>query len=278
LRAWIGGQVMKEKLLIAGLLLFFAFPAPAVTPTKTILDVRFGPLPDQKLGICLPTEPIAAKSAVLLIHGGSWIEGDKAVMRGWCTLFARSGIVAATVGYRLAKLDDPSSRWPAQISDVSLAFKWMHEHSDEFGIDPDRICSFGESVGGHLSVWLAIKEKKVACVIDSFGPVNLPTLPRFKRALDALFGQQRSAADERAATPLFYLSDRLPPILIIQGTQDEVVPPQQSDELYEAARNKNIKVKLVTYSGGHSWKGLSPEMRSDIMSEMVHFIKEAPRR
>ena len=267
-----------RKLLIAVLLLFEACPALAVTPTKTILDVGFGPLSDQKLDICLPSEPIAANSAVLLIHGGGWIEGDKAVMRGWCTLLARSGVVAATVGYRLAKLEDPSSRWPAQINDVSLAFKWLQDHSQELGIDPNRICSFGESAGGHLSLWLAIKEKKLACVIDGFGPMNLPTLPRFKRPFDALFGQQRSAADERAATPLFYLSERLPPILIFQGAQDDVVPPEQSNELYDAARKKNLNIKLVMYQGGHSWKGLSPEKKSDLLMEMVRFIKEASPR
>ena len=264
--------------MIAALLLLLVWPAQAVTPIKTILDVRFGPLSDQKLDICLPSETIGANTAVLLIYGGSWIEGDKAVMRGWCTLLARSGIGAATVGYRLAKPDDPSSRWPAQISDVSLAFKWVQDHSKDFGIDPDRICSFGESAGGHLSVWLAIKEKKLACVIDGFGPVNLPTLPRFKRAFDALFGQQRSKADERAAAPIFYLSERLPPILIIQGTQDEVVPPEQSNELYNEAQKKNIKAKLVTYPGGHSWKEISPETKSDILEQMVRFIKDAPPR
>jgi acetyl esterase/lipase len=200
-------------------------------------------------------------------------------MRGWCTLFAQNGVAAAVVGYRLANLDNASTRWPAQINDVSLAFKWVHDHAGELGIDPGHICSYGESAGGHLAVWLAIKEKRLACAVDSFGPVNLSSLgPKFTKALDALLGQQRSAADERAATPLFYLSERLPPILIIQGTQDDLVPPEQSNELYDAARKKNLSIKLVMYQGGHSWKGLSPERKSDYVMEMVRFIKEASPR
>lgn len=269
------GRVHKllRRSVVAAVLLWFS---PALAEVKTTFDVKFGPLPDQKLDLCAPSQPIEPKPAVLLIHGGGWVEGDKAAMRGLCSLFAHSGIVAATVGYRLANLENPSTRWPAQINDVSLAFKWVHDHASELGIDPARICSYGESAGGHLSVWLAIKEKRLACAIDGFGPANLSSLgPKFTKALDALLGKQRTEVDERSASPPFFLSRKLPPILIVQGNQDDLVLPEQSQQLYEAARQKNMSVKLITYPGGHSWRGLDHNIKLGINDEVLRFIRHA---
>jgi acetyl esterase/lipase len=270
--------MVKASLLVA-LLLSLAAPAVAGSPAKTVSNIRYGPQQDHVLDLCVPLLPGAAKPAVLLIHGGGWAHGDKATMHGWCALFAQNGIVAAAVGYRLAAPEDVSRHWPAQLDDITLAFQWMQNHAREFGADSRRICSYGESAGGHLSVWLAIKENNLACAIDGFGPVDLPLLAqKSKRSLDALLGQQHSPDAERSAAPIFSLSPQTAPILIIQGSQDDLVPPEQSVKLYEAAMQKGVNAKLITYPGRHSWEGLRAEIKANIVTEMVQFIKNTRPR
>ena len=205
--------------------------------------------------------------------------GDKKSLRQLCELMAQKGIVAAAVNYRLANSKDISTRWPAQLDDTLLAYKWMSSHAAEYGIDPRRICAYGESAGGHIAVWLAIKEKGIACAIDGFGPMDLQSLmPRFNNALGELLGRAGLLETARLATPLYSLPKDLAPILIIQGQGDDLVPPEHSTKLYEAVRAGNGTAQLVMYPGRHSWMGVSAAVKSNIMAQVVQFVNAAPPR
>ena len=95
-----------------------------------------------------PEEP--ARAAIVVVHGGSWVPGNKAdiAWRAVCQWFASAGYVAFSVNYRLA----PASVFPAAIDDVQSAVGWLRgdEQITRFNIDPDRIGAFGGSAGGNL--------------------------------------------------------------------------------------------------------------------------------
>ena len=90
--------------------------------------------------------------AMLDLHGGAWTHFDHTVDFYWCEQFAQRGIVMASVDFRLA----PKHPWPAFISDVRAASKWLHAHAAELGIDPNAIGAIGGSTGGHLSILLGL--------------------------------------------------------------------------------------------------------------------------
>ena len=85
-------------------------------------------------------------------------------------------------------------------------------------------------------------------------PLHLPS-----RYLDC--GSEPCTAEKlRFASPVAYVDEKAPPILLIQGTDDHTVSPAQSPEFYEALRAKGAKVELMMLPGiDHSYIGATPE-------------------
>ena len=107
---------------------------------------------------------------VLLIHGGGFVSGDKAIMHDICRGFASRGYVSATMSYRL--YDGPLPPFPdsiALIGAVIDAIEDAHgamrffiddaQNDDVYGIDPDMIFLGGGSAGGITSVWAAYMDE-----------------------------------------------------------------------------------------------------------------------
>ena len=67
---------------------------------------------------------------------------------------------------------------------------------------------------------------------------------------DSLLGPWPDARDiYRARSPIHFCHQLSCPIILFQGLDDKVVPPNQSEMMAEAARKKGLKVKYVTFEG-----------------------------
>src|SRR5262249_42210323 len=96
-----------------------------------------------------------ARPAILAIHGGAWMSGDKrGIGEDVARIFCPRGYVVFSMNYRLA----PEHRWPQQLRDCQAALRHIRERAEAFGIDPARIAAFGVSAGGHLATMLALRE------------------------------------------------------------------------------------------------------------------------
>jgi acetyl esterase/lipase len=281
--AFKGGRRMRLRrhrtraLLLA---LVSALFLPAAACAQTPRPENYGRLPAQYLNLCQP--PIAdqrRRPAVLLIHGGGWSGGQAASFNGRCVDLAKHGFVAATMEYRLANDNDSSSRWPAQVDDVRAAFAWLHARADALNVDPGHICAYGESAGGHLALWLGILEPRLSCVVDAFGPTDLPKLvgPAYNKGFATLFGPEVNAESLKKASPLYAKVANLPPTAMIQGETDELVPPDQTFALQNALRANKVSHVTWSYPGGHSWKGISKEDSLSIMNSVMEFMRTAKR-
>jgi acetyl esterase/lipase len=228
---------------------------------------------------------------VLLIHGGGWVEGDKSSQRDLAEGLTRSGFVAIAVGYRLAK--DDASRYPAQVDDVRRAVRWVRAHASEIGVDPDRLGAFGHSAGGHLAAILGTTDlrgsgdpdlknysSRVRCVVDCSGPTDFtdeasPAVgPVIAWMVPNLFGKTRLEAPDayRDASPVRHVDANSAPTLIIHGTNDDVVPIDQSRKLRDALSRAGVEVKLVEIEGeGHLF--LPPEGRDRMIREAMDFLR-----
>ncbi|KZX20881.1 alpha/beta hydrolase [Rathayibacter tanaceti] len=86
--------------------------------------------------------------ALVWVHGGGTVLGSHLQDEASNIAFARTlGISVLSVGYRLA----PTHPAPAALEDVLAAFRWLAEHADERGVDPQRIAIGGASAGGGLA-------------------------------------------------------------------------------------------------------------------------------
>lgn len=96
--------------------------------------------------IFLPATGGKQRAAVVVVHGGGWLNGDKTKFRALAVELARRGYVTAAIQYRLGY----EAKFPAGAQDCLAAVRYLRDHAGELGIDPNRIGAVGGSAGGHL--------------------------------------------------------------------------------------------------------------------------------
>lgn len=95
----------------------------------------------------------APQPAIVSIHGGGWVYGDKERYQFYCMNLAQRGFTVVNFTYRLA----PEHIFPAALEDVNRVFVWIAEHAEEYCIDKERLFVVGDSAGGQLaSQYLAL--------------------------------------------------------------------------------------------------------------------------
>jgi acetyl esterase/lipase len=276
---------------IGGAIIPSGTPVPGVRRYTTTIqpDVAYGPEPEETLDLCLPQGAQGLRPGVVLIHGGGWSQGDKTHFSALCAALASYGFVAATINYRLA----PAHVWPAQLVDAQLVARYLRSRASQLALDPARLCSYGDSAGGHLAVFLGVlpsihpgdhaalladQSPGASCVVDDFSPVDLTRLadaPSLRFLAQQLLGGATPQSDPTAyrdASPLFRVSTRSAPTMIVQGNADTIVPPAQSRALQQALTQAGITVRYVSYDGGHSFSGLTPEQAAALTDQTLAFL------
>ncbi len=230
--------------------------------------------PAQKLDIYLPAAGNAPYRVIVHIHGGAFRSGDKAggahlpVLEG-----LKRGYAVVSINYRLSG----EALFPAQIHDVKAAIRWIRANAAQYGFDPQRIATWGDSAGGYLSLFAGVSARARELEDLSLGnpdqPCNVQAVVAWYPVTDFLkMDEQVSAyglkpgdglhadADSpeslllgapigsvpelvKAANPETYISPSAPPFLLQHGTKDNLVPTLQSihfAELLEMAIGREM--------------------------------------
>ena len=248
------------------------------------------------------TEPATLRGpapAAVYLHGGSWVSGN----------YDSGGFISDTIGPDLAAkgfvvvgLDyrlGPTEHWPDQIEDVKCAIRYLRANAHQLNIDPSEIGVWGQSAGGHLAALLGTagpsagwdvgpylgQSSDVQAVVDMAGPSDLLTMGNqgdavlVAESFVSLLGhvpQQQLGAELRAASPVTYIAPGDPPFLILDGDNDEIVYPQQSEELAWDLGANGVPHQLVSvHDGGHAFStpGESPS-QADIVQMIVGFFQQ----
>ncbi len=215
-----------------------------------------------KLDIYHPTaKPNGA--AVVMLHGGAWARGDRAMLAPHATALAMQGYMAVVPEYRLTG----EAVFPAQIHDVRRALRWTRAHCAALGFDPDKLCLEGHSAGGHLALLAAGSagdprldppdaDARVSTAVAAVAAIYPPVL--FHRGETWPFGSVpavslpgASVSDEMAAlaSPVNHVTPRLPPVMLLHGDGDRVVPVSTSRRYDEEVRKAGGQVDLHIFSG-----------------------------
>lgn len=206
--------------------------------------------------------------AVLEVHGGGWQHGGRLLslsQSGPAAALVGAGFVVASIDYGLA----PGDPWPDQIIDAKCAVRYLRAHAGDLGIDPNRIAALGTSAGGQLVSLLGTTESStlwnagpypdessaVDAVVDEFGPADLDvtdwppgSVDMIRRVFGAAPGTTSPVLTQ--ASPLTHVAAGDPPFLIVQGTDDQVVPMSQSELLARQLRADDVPVEVVLVDGG----------------------------
>jgi acetyl esterase/lipase len=201
---------------------------------------------------------------LMYVHGGSWIEGDKAEGEGWKYL-NEHGFLVISVNYRLG---DYQTKFPTMIEDIKCAVRYLRAHSKEYNIDPERIAAVRASAGGHLVALLGTADEsagwdkgeypeqssKVQAVINISGIAdftsNIPS--GLNTSIYNAFGKlaNKDTLENIAASPISYVTSGDPTFLIIHGDRDGIVPVEQSKILHNKLIEAGVSSTLVIVEGG----------------------------
>ncbi|NOY98871.1 MAG: alpha/beta hydrolase fold domain-containing protein [Chloroflexi bacterium] len=247
-----------------------------------------------KMDVYYPQTDSGPWPAVMYVHGGGWVGGDKGGGAGSKDIPAlrEAGYLVVAVNYRLA----PEYKFPAMIEDVKCAVRSLRAHAVEYNLDPERIGVWGGSAGGHLVSLLGLSDEsagwdvgeyldqssRVQAVVDMFGPSDLTHLgdgDRARRRSAQVFGAD--GTDDpilAAASPVTHVTPDDPPFLILHGWEDDVVRPSQSQTLYDRLSQAGVPATLVMVeNAGHSFKPVDGKIspsREEITQMVVDFFDQ----
>ena len=246
---------------------------------RRISDLAYGDAGKRnRLDAVVPRTPPGEPMPVLIhLHGGAWVSGAKN-QQGKPLLhhMAARGWVCFDATYRLG----PQSRGPDWIVDVLRAIAWVRAHAGEYGGDPRRIALTGGSAGGHLTALAALAHDdpafkpgfetadcSVAAAVPLYGRYDfLDRNRRLGRNHDAVIEKYMSKkvmpgppasyrALWHAVSPIDRIRQDVPPMLILHGTGDTMLPWQDARDFAEALKTKTeAPVRFVALPGlQHGW-------------------------
>lgn len=193
------------------------------------------------------------------------------------------------------------------VPDIHRAIRFIRHHAVEYGVTPNKLGLTGGSAGGHLSLTLAVqgtsgdpnakdpvdqKSSAIQCVACFFPPtdflnygepgedaVGVGRLKDFKPA----FGPRADTAESRKElgreiSPIYFVHSNQPPVLIIHGDADRIVPIYQAEKFVERSRTAGATANLIVREGKrHTWPGMinDSEIFADWFDEHLREMKPA---
>jgi acetyl esterase/lipase len=248
-------------LLTAVLVFSYAPSAPAQTAAPRITpDVVYG----HKDGLALTFDvftPAAPNGAgVLFMVSGGWVStwvAPETLVRRFEPLLAKGFTVFA-----VRHGSSPRYKVPDAAADVERAVRYIKLNASALGVDPARLGAYGGSAGGHLSLMLGLDPDAgnpqardavlrgpsgVAAVVAWFPPVDLRGWTGPSERFPAL---DFPAAEAPSVSPIDFVSKGDPPVLLIHGDADLLVPITHSERMRAALAAAGVTVDFVTIHGG----------------------------
>ena len=280
--------------------LLFPFPL-RISNTRRIRNIVYGRAAGRKLAldVFLPDGNGTRRPAVVQIHGGAWVIGDKRE-QGLPLLLhlAQRGWVGFNVNYRLS----PGATFPDHLVDIKRAIAWIREHADDYGIDPDFIAVTGGSAGGHLTALAGLTaddrryqpgfedaDCSVQACVPIYGVYDLTNrlghhsagyVDRFigPVVLKAFFAEEPEKF--RDASPTDRVVATAPPFLVVHGDRDTLTPLPDARLFVERLRAVSRREVLFAEIEGaqHAFDVFLSPRAVPVIEGVGAFLDEAHRR
>jgi acetyl esterase/lipase len=189
----------------------------------------------------------------------------------WGPPLLRAGYTVFAINHRAA----PRFHYPDPVEDVQRAVRFVRHHAAEYRINPSRIGGLGGSSGGHLISLVGMLA--APGIADDADPVNqqpatlqvlvLRATPSDLSVLSApavvSFMERlpdQTPDDKKvyaAASPITHVTRSSPPVLLLHGDSDDIVPYSQAVMMEAALKKAGVPVKLVAAQGGEHGPGFA---------------------
>ena len=277
------------SVLLVATAAFAADPKPPVFPDDIKVARNIAYLPEgraERADLYLPKEFPEGKRlpGVVIIHGGGFIGGFKDAAReiNIGSNLVHHGYVALSIEYLLATDKQPS--WPQNLHDCKTAVRWLRANADRLHLDAAHIGVIGGSAGGHLAAMVALTGPdagldpkapygnlscQVQCGVDLYGAGDLTLGMKDSKMIGKPIAE--NLAEYQRASPAFQATKDDPPILIVHGTKDALVPMEQSKVLDAALEKAGVEHQLVFVEGAPHSFHLQPKEK-DLRPLVIGFF------
>ena len=271
---------------------------------KVYRDLAYGSRSEaQKLDLYVPAGN-GPFPLVVVIHGGGFIGGDKtgSSQLSKIKVLLKDGYAAASINYRLSD----EKIYPAQIYDAKAAVRYLRSNTMKFNLDPDHFGAWGASAGGTLAALLgttcgvtelegaklgnAEQSSCIQAAVDWFGPVDILRMEEQFEGTNCPSGHKNpdlAKSNESKwmgapiqtvpklvykTNPMNYIDASDPPFYIQHGSDDCIIPPEQSRAL-AGALIAATGIDNVIYSelpgAGHGGEKFNTEENMKLVVEFL---------
>lgn len=231
-------------------------PLPGV---RVLRDIAYGDHLRQRFDVYLPQTPVRGAPVLLMVHGGGWAHGDKAmpsVVENKARRWVPRGVIFVSINYRLL----PDAHPLDQTRDLARALAVAQQKAAEWGGDRGRFVLMGHSAGGHLVSLLAASPTLVrdAGAAPWLGTVALDSAAfdvvrqmggRHMHLYDTAFG--KDPAYWRAASPLHQLQGPAAPLLAVCSSIRRDRPCDQAQAFAARGRQVGMPVEVLPQPLSH---------------------------
>lgn len=256
------------------------------TPPPADHRIHYGADPLQFGDLRLPAaKPGQLLPVAVILHGGWWQSVyDLEYMGHLCAALKTAGVATWSLEYR--RVGNAGGAWPGTMQDVAAGFDYLTVLAKSYPLDLRRVIAAGHSAGGHLAFWLAGRQHIPAAsvlhhpqpvvplvsVVGLSGAVDLRLVVdlggrfRFtsgKPAATSLMGGLPNEVEDRyrAANPGDLLPLNVPQVLL-QGSEDDQIPPSLPDRWADNARRQGDSVIVTTIPGADHFDVVDPESKA----------------
>lgn len=263
-------------------------------PTYTVYrDVRYGDAATAVMDIYVPDLAPSRydNGCVLMLHGGSWMTGDKSELAPYCEMLARHGYIAATMNYTLFTEENALTvSAETMLGDIDAAIDALAAFSNEYGLDITKLATSGYSAGAHLSMLYTYSRPEQSAIPIVFtasaaGPSD------FSYAIWGALGSGAAAALAGADTvreyllagrvaeipalvsPVTYICEDSVPSLFAYAGQDSTVPAGNDTSVLYACRMAGVRHEWILFpNSDHDLQG-DPDCRERFLAAFLNFCQ-----
>jgi acetyl esterase/lipase len=253
-------------------------------------QVAYGLDPRQTLEVEYRPNDTTPTPVVLFIHGGSWISGDKSVMRRYQQQVVDAGYGYVSMNYRFIMT---GATYLDMLDDIQLVIQFLKDFASDLNVDTTRMAIVGESAGAHLAMLYAYRNDSpipIEFVMALVPPVDFtdpgylsfgdPDVQLF--LANGLMATSLISPDDILedgypaswidASPVTHLTNAIPTLIGYAG-QDELIPMSNMQRFLQASSAINAPIQAILFpNSGHGLSG-DPDKLNELLTTFFVYLQ-----